>query len=149
MKILISMTDFVLEIDKNDKRLNGKYDAIISYANFLKTPLNLGMFVPCDENDNILEKPEFYYKQENLKHLKGMQLLIAEETNKRVSEYQKAKEKVLFNRFKIKDGLSISDEHSIFHPFWNYEGVWKISKGIKTIEDLIPYNLELTENFKP
>ena len=155
MKTLISMTDFVLEqfskMMKSSKpallQRQLFVDPVMNYAQFLKTPLNLGMFVPCDEDGNVLEEPIEY--QDYLKI--GQQGIMHWGLNvyNQSKKYQKAEEKVLFNGFKKKDGLSISDEHSIFHPFWNYEGVWKISKGIKTIEDLIPYNLELTENFKP
>lgn len=59
---LISMTDFVIlqnislankEIKHNECGLR-----ILKYANFLKQPLILGMFVPCDENGNVLEEPK-------------------------------------------------------------------------------------------
>ena len=52
---LISMTDFVLYCSKNvghPRTIN----SIISYAEFLKQPLKLEMFVACDENGNILEE---------------------------------------------------------------------------------------------
>lgn len=55
------MVDFVLE--ESDKIYN-KEDANIfaskvnTYASFLKQPLKLGMFVPCDEDGNVLEEPK-------------------------------------------------------------------------------------------
>lgn len=66
--ILHPMTDFVLaqeesstldksQIDFYDEEL-GKLQVIRSYAKFLKQPLTLSMFVPCDEEGNILEEPE-------------------------------------------------------------------------------------------
>ena len=33
---------------------------IFSYAEFLKQPLKLEMFVPCDEDENVLGEPEIY-----------------------------------------------------------------------------------------
>ena len=62
---LISMTDFVLEqkekLKNSEQGFNiEKYDFIINvcnYAKFLKQPLEQFMFVPCDENGNVLEKP--------------------------------------------------------------------------------------------
>ena len=63
------MTDFVLEQseeapkDKNLHKTNWslefeKYSKlIIRYAEFLKQPLKLEMFIPCDENGNVLEEP--------------------------------------------------------------------------------------------
>jgi hypothetical protein len=55
MKNLISMTDFVLE--KQIARIKPilKLCYIESYANFLKQPLEKWMFVPCDEDGNVLE----------------------------------------------------------------------------------------------
>ena len=52
------MTDFVLELGKtNQIELSDEafIDVVLNYAQFLKQPLTLGMFVPCDEDGNILE----------------------------------------------------------------------------------------------
>ncbi|WP_395762361.1 hypothetical protein ACH34C_07075 [Elizabethkingia anophelis] len=54
---LISMTDFVLNSAKDQKHRRDKYDDIYSYADFLKQPLALWMFFPCDENNVPLEEP--------------------------------------------------------------------------------------------
>ena len=135
---LISMTDFVLSHEKKgmqntDRHL--RFGSILRYAHFLKQPLTLGMFVPCDEDGNVLD-----CEPVNLGMMKGNFSDIYLRDN---YIYGQAKERVLFEGFDIKDGLSITDENSILHPFWNYDGVWEISKGLKTIEDLIPYNLTL------
>lgn len=93
---LISMVDFVLE--ESDKIYN-KEDANIfaskvnTYASFLKQPLKLGMFVPCDEDGNVLEEP----KKEN--YLTESGLYQTDCHTKAIKRYQKAKEKVLFNGF--------------------------------------------------
>ena len=54
---LISMTDFVLEQDKLMRnKLNDPITFTIKvtdYALFLKQPLKLEMFVPCDEDGNV------------------------------------------------------------------------------------------------
>ena len=50
---LISMTDFVLELETNEHWAQD-YTKCVKYANFLKQPLTLGMFVPCDEDGNFL-----------------------------------------------------------------------------------------------
>ena len=73
---LISMTDFVLEFENNFPRqfgeayseyneskseyLNMKLKSYENYAQFLKQPLTLGMFVPCDEDGSGLQKPINY-----------------------------------------------------------------------------------------
>lgn len=97
---LISMTDFVLEqntefakdkpIHETDWNLEfEKFSKLmISYANFLKQPLQLGMFVPCDENGNVLEEPDPTNWQN-----------FTPDGRYRNVPYQKAKEKVLFEGF--------------------------------------------------
>lgn len=58
---LISMTDFVFEQKK--RQFYGQIESseilqtIYNYTEFLKQPLTLGMFVPCDENGNVLKEP--------------------------------------------------------------------------------------------
>ncbi len=58
---LVSMTEFVLEQDKLIRRneitpyhftMN-----VTDYALFLKRPLTLDMFVPCDDKGNVLDEP--------------------------------------------------------------------------------------------
>ena len=70
----------------------------IDYSNFLKTPLNLGMFIPCDENFNMLKKPNHYrrfvskdYLNENPK--------MSEKWLEQCQEYRKAESKILFKNF--------------------------------------------------
>lgn len=57
---LISMTDFILEqeakLEKSYKVAEKAIESIFRYANFLKQPLTLGMFVPCDKNGNVLNE---------------------------------------------------------------------------------------------
>ena len=57
---LISMTDFVLSDQvKSTLEYSDAYKLIRNYALFLKQPLTLGMFVPCDEEGNVLEFIEY------------------------------------------------------------------------------------------
>lgn len=57
---LISMTDFVLsqkeKIWEEEMPYSEFIDKIINYAYFMKQPITLGMFVPCDENGKIIEE---------------------------------------------------------------------------------------------
>ena len=57
MEKLISMTDFVLK-DRGHINHIDSFLLCCNYARFLKRPLTLGMFVPCDEEGNILKKPK-------------------------------------------------------------------------------------------
>jgi hypothetical protein len=110
---LISMTDYVLEQEKYlDITNRQKLEHIINYANFLKQPLELWMFVPCDLEGNVLIEP------------------IEQNPIYWSKEYQQAKERVLFEGFDLRD--------------YNLLMIQKL----KTIEDLIPHNLTLTETAK-
>ena len=124
---LISMTDFVLEQVKNAKyeefhQVNETFvNKVINYAKFLKQPLKLWMFVPCDENSNVLEHPKNYHKNIVIDELKRI-----DNYNYLVKEYQQAKERCLLEGFSEKDAK--------FVLFAN-----------ETIEDLCEFNLQLTK----
>ena len=91
---LISMTSFVLENAKQPYVEGTKYKDLVNYAKFLKQPLKLEMFVPCDEDGDILDEPEYY-------ELRILNMMT--EYNDEVYTYYQAKEKVLFEGFKIYD----------------------------------------------
>lgn len=76
------MTDFVLEQRMTSEEISKSsfydiqthickfYDKVFAYANFLKQPLMPGMFVPCDLEGDILEKPsELTYELYKDNHL--------------------------------------------------------------------------------
>ena len=96
---LIPMTDFVLKLTEQDEysaiEILDKFTDISRYAMFLKLPLKLEMFVPCDEDGNVLEEPKIEEEY------------VDEHTTQIFAQYQydldKAKEKVLFEGFKIYD----------------------------------------------
>ena len=89
---LIPMTDFVNNVGNmenypsHEKALSWIYN----YATFLRQPLKLEMFVPCDEDGNVLEEPQ----------LRPVRNLFDEEDMdydaQELYDYIKAKEKVLF-----------------------------------------------------
>lgn len=122
---LISMTDFVLEQKKNS--FYGQIESseilqrIENYAEFLKQPLTLGIFVPCDEQGNFLKEPDYTIYAGSF---------VFEDECK---AYGKAKEKVLFKtEFKM-------DEANAKHFVSTFE----------TIDNLAQlYEFELTESSK-
>lgn len=131
---LKSMTDFVLN-QKQSESFNEKTfinEALISlekirnYANFLKRPLKLEMFVPCDEYGNVLKEPKRWEDY--------LQYPDSFDGNKEwyeLYDYQQAKEKVLFV-FKPHFDISVIKHH--------------ILQGMN-IEYLANFGeLELTEN---
>ena len=94
---LIPMTNFVNNVGnmENYPSHENALSWIYNYATFLKKPLKLEMFVPCDDEGNILEEPKI--EEED----------VDEHTTQIFAQYQydfdKSKEKVLFEGFKIYD----------------------------------------------
>ena len=127
---LISMVDFVLENAKQPYVEGTKYKDLVNYAKFLKQPLKLGMFVPCDNDGNILEQPIYTTNHSDECYCKE-----CEEETKRCSDlqdqYQKAKEKVLF----------------VFKPHFDISVIKHHILQDRNIEYLANFGeLELTEN---
>jgi len=103
---LISMTDFVLYQNKNiDDSNHELLQKIVNYALFLKQPLTIGMFVPCDLDGNFLEElPERtgVHKYTNIDD--------SEEETKLIKEYQEAKDRVLFEGFHIENNYLVKGD---------------------------------------
>ena len=69
MKNLIPITDFVLEqseigfevqsLSHQNKNRADRFSKLIKYAKFLKQPLKLEMFVPCDEDGHFIDEKYF------------------------------------------------------------------------------------------
>ena len=79
------MVDFIDEIGNSTLHESYERDLakIYNYCTFLQQPLELWMFVPCDENGDVLEAVPYYAD--------GIE---------KVNEYKKAKERCLFEGFK-------------------------------------------------
>lgn len=144
---LISMTDFVLmnvnRISSADHNLEWYRIITLNYANFLKQSLTLGMFVPTDEEGNVLKEPKF--PNENRKAYDGLAELFEWE----LKQYKKAKERVLFEgEFILHD---IKDYFIVNIPNKNKESdldnehtIWISWNDSKTVESLVPREFELT-----
>ena len=139
---LISMTSFVLEIENMVKQTESEMSKdlfrLAQYAKFIDTPLKLENFIVCDEEGNVLEEPKRWKDY--------LQYPDSFDGNKEWDElydYQQAKEKVLFEGIEfITNGgvnfLTIKEDTFAFFDF-------NIKFKNLTIEDLIQYNLQLTE----
>ena len=89
---LIKMTDFVLE-QGNPSNTDSQFaDKVMFYANFLKQPLKLEMFVPCDDEGNIITLPN---------------ACICTDLCRLCKKYQQAKEKVLFEGIPFEEAYYI------------------------------------------
>ena len=101
---LIPMTDFVNNVGnmKNYPSHEKALSWIYNYATFIRQPLKLEMFVPCDEDGNVLEEPKIEEEY------------VDEHTTQIFAQYQydldKAKEKVLFE-YKPQFDLGIIKHH--------------------------------------
>lgn len=138
---LISMTDFIIvlpvDTDMPDDFEGGwrecakELDRIMYYANFLKQPLNLGMFVPCDEDGTVLTEATFtdwesFSTEREPEHIQE----VNEQETEEWEIWCEAKDRVLFEGFeKYDDGKSFA----------------KTVIGIsKTVEGLVPHDFTLT-----
>jgi len=141
---LISMTDFVLKQNKIlNKYINYDkgclFEIIIYYANFLKQALELWMFVPCDEDGNVLEEPVHYETWLKLHESEGSTIGFDEHL-----KYQQAKERCLFAGFRIENYTLTNDEIGIGQALTLYSDIESLVcdfygdiKLTKTAEKLI------------
>jgi len=140
---LIKMTDFVLELGKKTREtglinLNVCFIKTEGYAIFLKQPLELWMFVPCDKDGNVLVEPDYKSNETELEN--------------EWLEYQQAKERCLFEGFEIKE-RSCNEakfkyvENGLLAVYYFNTTLNKFmpNTDYKTIEDLVKYNLQLTK----
>lgn len=124
------MTDFVLQEEKKglqntDRHL--RFEKILKYAKFLKQPLTLEMFVPCDEMTEVMN-----YEEIKQSVIEGTDSWDA---------YEKAKEKVLFEGFEVKGN------YIMYYDFMYIMKYELENKNIESIIEEIPNNnLTLTEN---
>ena len=131
---LIPMVDFVNQIDEIEpKDYDQFFDSwrmkqlriIENYAKFLKQPLKLEMFVPCDDDGNVLaepKKPHTFASENSDEYIKKWK--------SEIEIYNKAKEKVLFEGFKLYKDYECA----------KYEDVYvdeEVCDGKFTIEELI------------
>ena len=99
MKI-ISMTDFVLDKQRFKEDSDTAIFKVTNYAKFLKQPLELWMFVPCDENGNVLED------------IIGNGMI--HNYSEKVKQYEQAKDKVLFEGFEYDNKMEYWHKQTYF-----------------------------------
>ncbi|SFN94826.1 hypothetical protein SAMN05421594_4834 [Chryseobacterium oleae] len=95
---LIPMTDFVIEYYSNEGYADLQTLSLMkNYAQFLRKPLTLGMFVPVDPQGNALKEPKNYSAWKSLAHNDGKRSDITGfEEN---IQYQKAEQNRMFDGF--------------------------------------------------
>jgi len=152
MERLMSMVDYVIyTYDQTEDSLDSE-QKMFEYANFLKQPLSIEMFVPCDENGNVLEEKSIFNTTDE-------DYIFNSEA---FDNYQQAKERCLFEGFEVKFKdckvfkyqsekilLYMNDttcvEYNCYHKsFVLFIDNEIIFENISTIEDLVKYNPKLT-----
>ena len=126
------MTDFVLEQYESTKNPTLFEETVHNYANFLKQPLTLGMFVPSDDDGNVLEKPSHY-------ELYVLGIAPNEIQIDVCGKYEIALSKVLFNGFSCINEFLINNK--------NHCSINKYDLNRTSIELLIVYDLDCTVSF--
>lgn len=143
---LISMTDFVSQYVETGCAVE-QIRKIRNYSDFLKQPLTLGVFIPCDDEGNVLEEP--------VDTIGGVELYS--------EKYQQAKEKVLFedsiitnsDPYKMTKRFMIDLKHPTYFRLYNKftftngdinECFLPNFREIPTIEYLVKFELSLTQS---
>ena len=140
---LIPMTDYVLESKRFKEDSDTAIFKVTNYAQFLKQPLKLGMFIPCDEDGNILKLPiEIKEDAENWNY------------QARFNQYIKAKELVYFEDFKVIDRGNFyfieREDSSLFYRLFknntkkNLESLIKVWDNViltKSISEILGYEI--------
>lgn len=97
---LIPMTTFVIEYYSNEGYADLQIlNLMNNYANFLRKPLYLGMFVPVDKQGNVLKEPKNYASWKSLEHNDGKRTDVV--GFEEYAEYQQAEQKCMFEGFKV------------------------------------------------
>ena len=131
------MSDFVLQQLEVKQSPSEFKESVKKYAEFLKQPVKLSMFVPCDENEKPLKIPHLAMFVDTGEALTSL--------NKAESEYNKALSKVIFKGFKLdklyKNELYLSNNEIIV--FLNSDFTLKH----QSIEELAVLNLDVSLSF--
>lgn len=124
---LIKLIDYVLQEQKGGQQVNSitsqlhyELRSIKKYANFLKQPLKLEMFVPCDDNGNILKLPD---------------VCICADECSLCKKYKQAKEKVLFKGFDLSTAKFHCDRNDRTIEYFTLFEVELTPNAIKRIFD--------------
>ena len=137
---LIKCSDYVIEVAsvkmESGETVGGQiikeYYSLVDYANFLKRPLELGMFIPTDKEGNVLSEPDWSF---------GINPTLFIDQKK----WFEAKDRVLFKGVNLESGTMLTC-HS-YRIGLKPNLFMKISRlKNKTIEDLCELGLELTES---
>lgn len=95
---LVKCEDYLLKYSTEYSEIMASQHVLedaINYARLLNQPLTLGMFVPCDEDGNFLEKPKTF------KTVDSNGLPDVGWNEKELQEYYEALDRVIFEGFEV------------------------------------------------
>lgn len=111
-----------------------KWDVVGEYAKLMKQPLELWMFLPCDKEGDVLEKPnDLTFELYKNGHTASSWI---------IEDWKKAQERMLFHGFKyciINKEDGIRDEN---HTPLSISELQKMK-----IENISHWNIEVTDSF--
>ena len=147
MKTLPKLSEYVKNCFGNKETIldENQYfvDNVWNYTNFITQPLNLSHFVPTIEKDGkwiVLGKPN-HPISDNITE-EGLH----ERYKTDCQEYQTALDNVVFKGCEVKGRyLELSESGEQLFYLDNRDNWVNDNSDFKTIEDLIPYNLEVNE----
>lgn len=122
---------------------NNRFLECVKYMKFLKQPLTLGIFVPCDEKGKPMKHPD------EIEDTVNDSMTGAIQVKNYKLDYQEAKERVLFEGFEV-GGIYHNSVHfksrgiaRIFYTKDNY--YHNYGRKHTEIEDLLNQNITLTK----
>ncbi len=122
----MSMTHFI-HLQKMSFRTDKRFkQLIIEYANFLQQPLERWMFVPCDEDGDVLEE------------LLHIELYEGSTYDLDVKKYNDAKQKCLFDGFWIENYMLTNENIAIGKALTLYSDIQSL------IADFTSNDIKLT-----
>ena len=140
---LIPMTDFVNNVGNmenypsHEKALSWIYN----YATFLKQPLKLEMFVPCDDYGNVLENPDKHQR----KYKDRLGDFYLDKYKDDYKNYKQAKEKVLFEGFELKEiGSICASNKLVIGEFDEFEKSVKFYYSMEKLAEYKAFQLSQT-----
>ena len=144
-RVAIEVNDLMKNNDSDDTQKTliastRKLQLLAKHCEFLQKPLTLGMFVPTDEDGNVLEEPDFFsgdYDDNGFGDVDKYQYKLDSK------QYQQAKDRVLFEGFEIFDRSLNLDNNLFFSVGYLHNYNIEYLTTLKTKPTLTPTGLKI------
>lgn len=137
MEKLRSMTEYVLDIVQTPnvneaicfEQTQARLDKIYQYALFLKQPIKLGMFVPCNEDGKVIKKMgdvhPFATNEESTAW------------DEYITKWEQSKDRILFYKWEVNEEESFKNKEVITISNRNAQLTFFIKTGMVIFENLV------------